>query len=126
VTAGEQQPESDHHFAGESTRAGGSDGVHWRSATGWFSYVLADAEGSAGVLRVRFRPVGTGQGHELRLDGVPLGEPNRTHRSGDADELDYALPPRETGRLVFSVHALPGSTSGDLLSVQLLRADATL
>ncbi|MCU1516352.1 MAG: hypothetical protein JWQ75_1073, partial [Pseudarthrobacter sp.] len=41
VTAGEQQPESDHHFAGESTRAGGSDGVHWRSATGWFSYVLA-------------------------------------------------------------------------------------
>lgn len=37
VAAGEQQPESDHAFTGESTRSAGGEGIHWRSATGWFS-----------------------------------------------------------------------------------------
>ncbi|WP_258804357.1 glycoside hydrolase family 127 protein [Pseudarthrobacter sp. NS4] len=124
VTAGEQQPESDHGFAGESTRAGGREGIHWRSATGWFSYVLADPDQRAGVLRVRFRQV-QGRGHELRLDGVLLDEPSQEWQEGDQVVTDYALPePRDgqsgAGRIVFSVHALPGCSTGDLLSVQLV------
>ena len=127
VTAGEQQPESDHHFAGESTRAGGSDGVHWRSSTGWFSYTLAGPADAPAVLRVRFRAGSLeGRGHELRLDGVPLGEPITAWRSVDADVQDFMVPPGVAGTRTFSVHALPGMTTGDLLSVQLLRGDATL
>ncbi|MDR7158422.1 beta-L-arabinofuranosidase domain-containing protein [Arthrobacter sp. BE255] len=128
VTAGEQQPESDHHFAGESTRAGGSDGVHWRSATGWFSYTLAGRGDGAAVLRVRFRILDGGQerGHELRLNGVPLGEPGTAWRSVDADVQDFMVPAGTAGTLTFSVHALPGTATGDLLSVQVLRGDATL
>ncbi|HJV99614.1 MAG TPA: beta-L-arabinofuranosidase domain-containing protein [Arthrobacter sp.] len=128
VTAGEQQPESDHHFAGDSTRAGGSDGLHWRSATGWFSYTLAGAGETPAVLRVRFRPADGAQnrGHELRLNGVPLGEPSTAWRSVDADVQDFAVTAGAAATLTFSVHALPGAVTGDLLSVALLRADATL
>ena len=127
VTAGEQQPESDHHFAGESTRAGGSDGVHWRSATGWFSYTLAGPADAPAVLRVRFRAGSLeGRGHELRVNGVPLGEAGTAWRSVDADVQDFVVPPGVAGTRTFSVHALPGMATGDLLSVQLLRGDATL
>lgn len=128
VTAGEQQPESDHHFAGESTRAGGSDGVHWRSASGWFSYTLSNPEGLPALLRLRFRPADNkeGRGHELRVDGVPLGEPGRTWRSVDADGQEFTLPGVEAGKFTFSVHALQGTVTGDLLSVELLRKGATL
>jgi DUF1680 family protein len=127
VTAGEQQPESDHHFAGESTRAGGADGVHWRNATGWFSYALAGLEDARAVLRVRFRAgsLETG-GHELRLNDVLLGEPNTSWCGPDADVQDFVVPAGTSGTLTFSVHALPGQVTGDLLSVQVLRDDATL
>ena len=125
VTAGEQQPESDHHFAGESTRAGGKGGVHWRNATGWFSYILAGPEDATAVLRVRFRArsPGTG-GHELRLNGLPLGEASASWRTGEADVQDFVVPAGIAGTLTFSVHALPGQVTGDLLSVHLLRGNA--
>jgi DUF1680 family protein len=123
VTAGEQQPESDHHFAGESTRAGGGNGLHWRSATGSFSYILTHPEDSAAVLRIRFRREGAeGRAHELRLNGELLAEPLRTVRDGDTVVQDFAVAAAEgTGKLTFSVHALPGAVTGDLLSVELLR-----
>jgi hypothetical protein len=127
VTAGEQQPESDHHFAGESTRAGGSHGVHWRNATGWFSYTLARAGDAPAVLRVRFRAGSLGTGsQELRLNGVPLGEPGASWRTVDSDVQDFVIPAGTARTFTFSVHALPGAVTGDLLSVQVLRGDATL
>jgi hypothetical protein len=126
VTAGEQQPESDHHFAGESTRAGGSDAVHWRNATGWFSYTLAGPGDAPAVLRARFRAGSLeASGHELRLNGVRLGEPSASWRSVDADVQDFVVPAGTTGTFTFSVHAVPGKITGDLLSVQLVRADAS-
>ncbi|WP_407710322.1 beta-L-arabinofuranosidase domain-containing protein [Arthrobacter nitrophenolicus] len=128
VMAGEQQPESDHGFAGKATRAGGGDGLHWRSATGWFSYVLSDPGQEAESLRVRFR-ADEGRGHQLRLNGAVLDRPALERRDGDIVVLDYQVPAaypghEADGRLVFSVHALPGHTSGDLLSVALLRRGA--
>lgn len=127
VAAGEQQPESDHHFTGESTRAGGSEGLHWRNATGWFSYTLTGPGDAPAVLRVCFRADGgPGRGHELQLNGARLDEPVRTAPGGSVDVQDFAVPAGTTGTLTFSVHALPGALSGDLLSVQILRGDATL
>ncbi|QOD04783.1 glycoside hydrolase family 127 protein [Pseudarthrobacter sp. BIM B-2242] len=127
VTAGEQQPEADHHFAGESTRAGGSGGVHWRSATGWFSYILAGTGDAPAVLRVRFRAAARqGRGEDLRLNGVPLGEPENTSLDGTVEIQNFMLAAGAPGTFTFSVHALSGTVTGDLLSVQVLRGDATL
>ncbi|WP_104172894.1 beta-L-arabinofuranosidase domain-containing protein [Arthrobacter sp. Y81] len=122
VVAGEQQPEADHAFTGESTRAAGREGIHWRSATGWFSYTLSDPAALATLLRVRFRAV-EGRGHDLRLNGSALADPVRSGRDGDEVVTDFAIPDQlhDGGRLVFTVHAKPDCTTGDLLSVQLLK-----
>ncbi|MDQ0924533.1 DUF1680 family protein [Pseudarthrobacter sp. W1I19] len=123
LTAGEQQPEADHFFAGEATRAGGQDGVHWRNATGWFSYVLRDPNGRAASLRVRMRP-DTGRGQRISLNGVPLTEALSSGTDQGTEVIEYAVPAEarteESGALVFAVHALSGTATGDLLSVELL------
>lgn len=126
VAAGEQQPESDHGFCGEATRAGGKDGEHWRDATGWFSYTLRDPGQYAAVLRVRWRAEDQ-QDHDLRLNGIPLGTALGIERDGRHDVGSFGIDDRmraagETGRLVFSVHAAAGGTTGDLVSVALLRS----
>ncbi|SMH40299.1 hypothetical protein SAMN06295885_1770 [Rathayibacter oskolensis] len=126
VAAGEQQPESDHSFAGRGTRAGGADGVHWRSAQGpdgWFGYTLVDPEQLAAVLRVRLRAVAQGQ-QEFRIDDRPLGEPIASRDSDGALELDFAVEPEpgRDGRVVFSVHASAAGPTGDVLGVALLKA----
>lgn len=123
VTAGEQQPESDHFFAGDGTRAGGADGLHWRSATNWFSYVLKDPAREGTLLRVRFRPA-SGRGHLLRVNGTELAETERAHSAGaEVQEFPVtdALRTSDSGQLEISVHALPGLRTGDLLSVELLK-----
>jgi hypothetical protein len=39
---------------------------------------------------------------------------------------DFVIPAGTARTFTFSVHALPGAVTGDLLSVQVLRGDATL
>lgn len=127
VPAGEQQPEADHGFIGDASRAGGADGLHWRSATGSFSYVLADPEQRGSVLRLHWRTA-DGRGHELRLNGVVLGSAadRRLDTGHCVEEFTVADSHRASskdGQLLFAVHALPGHTTGDLIKVELLRAD---
>ena len=78
----------------------------------------------ATLLRVRFRAV-EGRGHDLRLNGSALADPVRSARDGDEVVTDFAIPDQlrnhDGGRLVFAVHAKPDCTTGDLLSVQLLK-----
>ncbi|NRG42924.1 glycoside hydrolase family 127 protein [Rathayibacter sp. VKM Ac-2835] len=123
VTAGEQQPESDHAFVGHRSRAGGADGRHWRSAEGpdgWFGYTLVDPEQRAAVLRVRLRD-GGGE-HEIRIDGRPLGEPLTVRTLDVKIEADYAITPStgEDGLVEFSLHAVGAGPTGDLLAVSLV------
>ncbi|KNC18646.1 hypothetical protein AC792_10855 [Arthrobacter sp. RIT-PI-e] len=125
VAAGEQQPEADHGFRGEATRAAGSDGEHWRNATGWFSYTLKDPDHRATVLRVRTRAAATQQ-HELRLNGTPLGEALRVDPDGGQESSYYRVDDAlraggAPGHLVLSVHAPTGGSTGDVVSVALLR-----
>ncbi|NQX17652.1 beta-L-arabinofuranosidase domain-containing protein [Rathayibacter sp. VKM Ac-2857] len=123
VTAGEQQPESDHAFVGHRSRAGGADGRHWRGAEGpdgWFGYTLVDAEQRAAVLRVLLRD-GGGE-HELRIDGRPLGEPLAVRARDGEVEADYAITPStgEDGLVEFSLHAVGARPTGELLAVSLV------
>ncbi|GAA3401732.1 glycoside hydrolase family 127 protein [Pseudarthrobacter polychromogenes] len=122
VTAGEQQPEADHSFAGEGTKAGGQDGLHWRTATGWFSYILKDPGTDAAFLRVRVRQ-DPGRRQRLTLNGAPLAKVLRSDVDHGHEVTEYAIPAeariKDPHSLVFSVHAEPGYTTEDLLSVEL-------
>lgn len=125
VTAGEQQPEADHFLAGEGTRAGGQDGLHWRSATGWFSYILKDPGTEAVCLRVKVRQE-PGRRQRLTLNGSPLTNILRSEITDGHGVTDYAIPAEariaESKTLVLAVHAEPGSATEDLLSVELRKA----
>lgn len=64
-----------------------------------------------------------------RQNGAVLDRPALERQDGDTVVLGYQVPATSPGngldgRLVFSVHALPGHTSGDLLSVALIRQGA--
>ncbi|WP_158587796.1 beta-L-arabinofuranosidase domain-containing protein [Clavibacter lycopersici] len=140
VIAGEQQPEVDHGFRGEGTRAGGADGVHWRSATGWFSYELRDPAGTATVVRVRLRRE-AGEAGEALADGPPAATVGQSIRVGcveaeadprepggeaDDDALDVRITDAmragsPAGAIAVSVHAVPGGRTRDVLGIQLRR-----
>lgn len=47
VYPGEQQPEADHHYRGENTKAGFYHERHFRSGSGWFSYELKNIDNKA-------------------------------------------------------------------------------
>src|SRR5690606_15711550 len=53
VLPGEQQPEVEHRFKGDSTSTGLTTGLKWRIASGWFSYELRN-DGEAEILRVTY------------------------------------------------------------------------
>lgn len=139
VVSGEQQPEVDHAFRGEGTRAGGADGRHWRSATGWFGYELRDPAGMATVVRVLLRREAAGAaggagtateaarvGQTIRVGGV---EAERVEEAGIGGEVgDDALDVPITdamragspaGAIAVAVHALPGGRTRDVLGIQL-------
>jgi hypothetical protein len=133
VAAGEQQPEVDHGFRGSATRAGGSDGRHWRSATGWFSYLLRDPLGEAASVRLRFRRdasgPGTGPGQVVRVGGI-VADPDGAvpvGRDGEDDVVDLALTDAmragaSGGAVEVAIHAAPGGRTRDLVEVQIRRA----
>ncbi|ALD11788.1 beta-L-arabinofuranosidase domain-containing protein [Clavibacter capsici] len=137
VVAGEQQPEVDHVFRGEGTRAGGADGRHWRSATGWFSYELRDPAGTATVVRVRLRRApsdGDGAtakaavGQAIRVGGVEAPAPDPVELGGEVgdDALDVTITDAMRagsphGVVAVSVHAVPGGRTRDVLGIQLRR-----
>jgi hypothetical protein len=126
VTAGEQQPEVDHGFAGERTRAGGADGIHWRSTTGWFEYRLRRPDGAA-LVRTRFVDRAASR-RKILLNGLEVS-PSRTltapaDREGIAEhEYDLTAAVRAAGapgEVGFRVEAVDGADSGDLLVVEVI------
>ncbi|MCF4120900.1 glycoside hydrolase family 127 protein [Antribacter sp. KLBMP9083] len=127
VAAGEQQPEVDHGFTGERTRAGGSGGIHWRSTTGWFEYRLRCPDGPAAV-RARFVDRAASR-RRILLNGLEVTAPTApADREGFAEhEYDLTGAVREAGapgEVVFRVEAVDGADSGDLLLVEVvLRED---
>jgi DUF1680 family protein len=140
VVAGEQQPEVDHAFRGAGTRAGGADGVHWRSATDWFSYELRDPDGTATAVRLRLRreardaasgaATGAGAGavgQSIRVGGVEaVADPRELGGEADDDALDVRITDAmragsPDGTITVRVDAVPGGRTRDVLRIQLRR-----
>ena len=72
VICGEQQPENDHFIQMENARAGSDEGLHWREASGWFSYRLKSGDKSLVKIRILFKPE-KGRDACLWLNGTECG-----------------------------------------------------
>lgn len=124
VAPGEQQPESDHGFAGEGADAGINAGRHWRHATGWFSYRLNDKAGEGRVLRLTFADADAGRAFDILLNGKPLRTLTLQPNERPFYDVDLDLPAgaAQDGALTVKFVARPGSLAGGLYGLRLLRA----
>jgi DUF1680 family protein len=125
LTAGEQQPESDHGFRGEDSSVGMVDGIRFRSATGWFGYRFSDPGGDGTVLRVTFHAAAEERRCIVELAGTRIGEtvvaPSDSH---ERVEVDYVLPEPAGGSVAaldVVFRAADGLRTPDVLTVRLLR-----
>ena len=124
VAPGEQQPESDHAFAGEGADAGINAGRHWRHATGWFSYRLNDKAGEGETLRLTFAAVDAGRAFDILVNGKLLRSLILQPNDSAFYDVDIDLPAgaAQDGTLTVKFVARPGSLAGGLYGLRLLRA----
>ncbi|MET0980532.1 MAG: glycoside hydrolase family 127 protein [Telluria sp.] len=126
VAPGEQQPESDHGYAGEGSQAGVTQDRHWRHATGWFSYVFNDGKREAKKLRLELARSDAGHAFDVLVNGVLV---ETLTLDGAAQEAYYTrdivlpegLVQASNKRLTVKFVAKPGSVAGALYGVRLLR-----
>ncbi|RFP19619.1 glycosyl hydrolase [Duganella sp. BJB475] len=124
VAPGEQQPESDHFFKGEGADAGINKGLHWRHASGWFSYDLTDKKGEAKTLRLTYSTLDAGRRFDIFVNGQLLAEVALDAKAPqEIYTRDYAIPPAMAvgGKLVIKFVARKGSMAGGLYGLRLLR-----
>ena len=124
VSPGEQQPESDHGFAGEQTQAGTFRDRHWRDAAHWFSYRLQNPKREAKTLRLTYFGGDRSRYFTILINGQPLTEVKLDGSQGDSFyEADYALPGtlRTASVLTVKFAAAPGSMAGGIYDVRLLK-----
>lgn len=125
VTPGEQQPESDHIYRGEQSETGLYKGRHWRQTRAWFSYELNDKKQEATFIQITYAGVDSGRNFAIYLNDELIAEITLT---GKADEFftdSYAIPTQlikqSKGKLRIKFVAVPGSMTGGIYGVRLMR-----
>jgi len=129
IQPGRQQPEMDHHFAGEKTEAGtGPFGRKWRHAAdgGWFAYdINVDAEGPLELAVTYWGEDAGSRIFDVMIDSktIAVQKLDAKHPGVYFDEV-YALPDsvvkgREKVRLKFQAHTR--ATAGGVFAVRVLK-----
>jgi DUF1680 family protein len=124
VVAGEQQPESEHDYRGESATAGASGGRRWRSSDRWFGYTLRDSGGRARTARLSCQGAAESRRFGVEINAVTVAEIELpTQPDGTVHLVELTLPEearRADGSWRVRLRAAPGSRTADLLRIQLL------
>lgn len=76
VTAGEQQPESDHNFKGEKTDTGIYKERHYRNGQGFFSYDLKNSLLEARTLRFTYFGADKNRNFDVLVNGILVASMN--------------------------------------------------
>ncbi|MFT2010549.1 glycoside hydrolase family 127 protein [Pontibacter sp. 13R65] len=127
VAPGEQQPESDHNYRGDKTESGVKQDRHFRRASGWFSYDLKDPGGEAQKLRITYSGKDKGRSFDIFVNEKLLQTVNLNGTIGEGFyEVDYAISSAikkaaKHGLLTVKFAAHPGSSTGEIYQVRLLK-----
>ena len=126
VSAGEQQPESDHFMASDNSNTGVTNDRHWRDARGWFSYNLTDKNKQAATLRVTYYGRDRGRQFAILINDQPLAQVTLDGGHGNTFyTVDYPIPAGITttagGTLIVKFQAASGSVAGGVYEVRLLK-----
>jgi DUF1680 family protein len=125
VTAGEQQPESDHGMAGEKTEAGYFKERHFRKATGWFSYALRNKGEAAKKIQVTYYGKEQNREFDIYINEVLAATIKADGSRGDAFVTsEYAIPAEVLAAapaiITIKFIAKPGSATANVFEVRLL------
>ncbi|PYI38405.1 glycosyl hydrolase [Arthrobacter psychrolactophilus] len=129
VILGEQQPESDHGFTGTATRAGLSDGIHWRETSSEFTLTMRNRDGLGRLLRVSRLDSSPSHGFDLLVDGaliLSVTKPDGAGAVGVLIDEDYEIPAAlSVGKdeLIVRIVAPEGVRSGRIHALRLLAAE---
>ncbi|MXV50091.1 glycosyl hydrolase [Pedobacter sp. HMF7647] len=126
VTAGEQQPESDHFFKSENSVTGVFQDRHWRSAKGWFSYQMkAPIDGKA-ALRLTYYGEEKGRSFLVKINDKVLAEVNLDGSHGDTFySEEYVIPAgfvqTSDSKVRVKLEAVNGSATAGVYEIRMIR-----
>jgi DUF1680 family protein len=124
VSPGEQQPESDHFMESNNSQTGILNNMHWRNATGYFSYKLK-FNPSVKSLRIAYPGQEKDKNFTIYINNQKLAHLTLDGSLGDKITYkSYAIPDQlksYTGTVVVKFVADAGSVTGSIYDVRLLR-----
>lgn len=124
VSAGEQQPESDHFIASESSVTGVNHDRHWRSAKGWFSYKMTNKNREAASLRISYFGSMNKQ-FTILVNNEPVAKVETdSNHNGSFYTIDYPIPAtisKLSDQLTIKFLAAEGSSTGNIYEVRLIK-----
>lgn len=126
VTAGEQQPESDHNFKGEKTDTGMFKERHYRNGQGSFSYDLKNPNLEARQLRITYFGADKNRNFDIFVNEVLTATLNMDGTEGNhfidkIIELPAAILDGKSNILQVQFKAKPNSSITGIYEVRLLK-----
>lgn len=127
VNPGEQQPEVEHAYAGDDSATGASLGRRWRDAGKWFGYTLHGEKGRGAELLVTYSAGENRREFDLMVNDVVISTVKLDGRTPDKfNEVSYTIPEsaiKEDGTLSVKFVAKPGSRTGSIYGIRLMRVN---
>ncbi|RYE20138.1 MAG: glycosyl hydrolase, partial [Sphingobacteriaceae bacterium] len=124
VSAGEQQPESDHFIESADSKTGTLNNKHWRSASGFFSYKMR-FDPSVKTLRIAYYGQEKDKNFTIYINDQKLAHVNMDGSQGDKIVYKSFTIPAELkvqqGTAVVKIAADINSSTGSIFDVRLLR-----
>ena len=124
VTAGQQQPESDHFIQFYRSEMGYTEGYHWRQALsrGYFSYQMNNRDRNARTLHLRFLEGSPNRQFNVLINGEVVQNIRTTGGAEDLTTLSIPIPEnlRNNQRLVVRFEPVGNSSTGRVVEVRLL------
>jgi hypothetical protein len=124
VTAGEQQPESDHNFKGENTESGLFREQHYRNGKGWFSYDLRNPNLDAAKLSITYFGAEKNKNFDVYLNDALVSTISLDGTEGDkfvSRQIDVPTTIAGMRNITVTFKAKPESGIAGLYEVRLLR-----
>ncbi len=123
VTAGEQQPESDHNYKFEKSDKGIYKDRHFRNARGWFTYDLKNTSATSKKLRVTYTYNINNNFAVYVNDTLIATIDGKDAKEGEFTDVDYTLPAGLQNAKILKVkfEAKDKSRTANVYDVRLLK-----
>jgi len=124
VTAGEQQPESDHGYKFENSDKGLYKDRHFRSARGWFTYNLKNPSALAKKVRVTYSVARKNTIFDIYVNDTLLTTLDLNDaKQGEFAEVDYPIPSslKDIDNIQIRFVAKPNSQTANIYDVRLIK-----